>query len=64
MFESDKHFLSTGMGNVDDFKIMSAGNIAHFPKRATKSSYMECEPATISDTKFSVSGKVVISEKD
>jgi len=64
MFESDKHLLSTGQGDVDDIKIMVAGNISHFPARKTKSSHMECNEATKTDDgNMSVSGQIVIDDE-
>ena len=65
MFESDKHLLSTGKGDVDDIEIMIAGNIDKFPKRNTKSSHMECNEATQPDgyNKFSVTGSVIIDDE-
>ena len=64
MFESDKHLLSTGMGDVDDINIMVAGNIDNFPSRKTKSDHMECNEPIVAEgsSKFSVTGKVVVSD--
>ena len=49
MFESDKHLLSTGVGDVDILalkdELMKAGNIKKFPQRVTKSDHMECQEA-------------------
>ena len=62
MFESDMHLLSTGSGDVDQIKIMTAGNITDFPKRSSKSSHMVCQPANITnDAKFSIGGKIVLT---
>ena len=33
VFEADKHLISIGKGDVDDYTIMTAGNIQRFPAR-------------------------------
>lgn len=64
LFESGDQMLTTGRGDVDDIKIMIAGNIEKFPKRQTRSSHMECSDAVIKSNSFSVSGQIVVKEAD
>jgi len=64
MFESDKHLLSVGKGDVDDITIMVAGNIDNFPKRLSKSAGMQCQDASVSNStgSFNFGGQIIVDE--
>ena len=64
MFEADEHMLSVGKGDIDDYTVMTAGNIQRFPKRESQSASMVCDESSVtnSTTNFSMSGHIVIQE--
>jgi len=66
VFEADKHLLSVGRGNVDDYVIMTAGNIQKFPERQSKSALMVCDEVTQKngDSEFNITGRIVIDEAE
>jgi len=66
VFEADEHMLSVGRGDIDDYTVMTSGNIERFPKRGSKSAVMMCDESSItnSTSSFNVTGKIVIHEAD
>lgn len=57
--------LSVGKGTIDDYTIMTAGNIQTFPKRTSQSAWMECDSSvTNSGSEFGVSGHIIIDGED
>jgi len=60
-FSSDDQLLSSGVGNVDTYPVMTAGNIKKFPKVTTQSQKIVCESASTDHTTFTFSGQVIMS---
>jgi len=63
VFESDEHLLSLGHGNVNDYVIMTAGNIKEFPVRQSRSVGMTCNDLLQNDkNSVRLTGSIILSD--